>query len=98
MAKAKAEADKADDNDLRRKWMRNVFHYIKTAAVLLHPIAPKGTAMVQEYLQLDDSLWNWDSIFDTFETTLNGETEHQLKFLEPRVDFFTRHESQFKAE
>lgn len=98
MAKNKADADKADDNELRRKWMRNVFHMIKTAAVLLHPIAPVGTAMVQEYMQLDDSLWSWDTIFDTFETTLKGETDHQLKFLEPRVDFFTRHESQFKTE
>ena len=98
MAKNKAEADKADDNELRRKWMRNVFHMIKTAAVLLHPIAPIGTKMVQEYLMVDDSLWSWDTIFDTFETTLGGEKEHQLKFLEPRVDFFTRHESQFKTE
>ena len=78
--------------------MRNVFHMIKTAAVLLHPIAPIGTKMVQEYLMVDDSLWSWDTIFDTFETTLGGEKEHQLKFLEPRVDFFTRHESQFKTE
>ena len=98
MAKNKAEADKADYNELRRKWMRNVFHMIKTAAVLLHPIAPIGTKMVQEYLMVDDSLWSWDTIFDTFETTLGGEKEHQLKFLEPRVDFFTRHESQFKTE
>ena len=76
MAKNKAEADKADDNELRRKWMRNVFHMIKTAAVLLHPIAPIGTKMVQEYLMVDDSLWSWDTIFDTFETTLGGEKEH----------------------
>ncbi|MCD7731478.1 MAG: class I tRNA ligase family protein [Oscillospiraceae bacterium] len=98
MAKSKGDADKADDNDLRRKWMINVFHMIKTAAVLLHPIAPSGTEMVREYFQVDEGLWSWDSIFDTFEKTLGGETEHQLKFLEPRKDFFTRHESQFKTE
>lgn len=98
MAKAKADADKADDNELRRKWMINVFHMIKTAAALLHPIAPFGTEMVREYLQVGEELWSWDSILDTFEKTLPGESEHQLKFLEPRVDFFTRHESQFSAE
>lgn len=94
MAKAKADADKADDNEMRRKWLINVFHYIKTAAVLLHPIAPRGTEMVREYLCVDESLWSWDGIFDTFEKLL-GAGEHQLKFLEPRVDFFTRHESQY---
>lgn len=96
MAKAKADADKADDNEMRRKWLINVFHYIKTAAVLLHPIAPRGTEMVREYLCVDETLWSWDGIFDTFEQLL-GAGEHQLKFLEPRVDFFTRHESQFNS-
>ena len=99
MAKAKAEADKADDNELRRKWLVNVFHMIKTAAVLLHPIAPDGTEMVRDYMNLGDELWNWEHIFDTLsDTLLKGESEHELKFLEPRVDFFKRHESQFKAD
>lgn len=96
MSKAKAEADKADDNGMRRAWMINVFHTIKVAAVLLHPLAPVGTEMVREYLQLDESMWSWETIFDTFEQTLGG--DKKLKFLEPRVDFFTRHESQFKTE
>ncbi len=99
MAKAKAEADKADDNELRRKWLVNVFHMIKTAAVLLHPIAPEGTKMVQEYMQLDDDMWNWDYIFDPMSRNiLKGEENHDIKFLEPRVDFFKRHESQFDTK
>lgn len=99
MAKAKAEADKADDNELRRKWMINVFHMIKTAAVLLHPIAPEGTKMVQDYMQLDDSMWNWDYIFDPMcKNILEGQDNHDIKFLEPRVDFFKRHESQFDTK
>ena len=63
--------------------------------ILLHPIAPSGTEGVRDYLQIDETVWNWDNIFDTFETLLPNETEHKLKFLEPRTDFFTRHESQF---
>lgn len=99
MAKAKAEADKADDNELRRKWLINVFHMIKTSAVLLHPIAPFGTEMVREYLNVGDDIWNWDHIFDPMaDNILAGKTEHQLKFLEPRVDFFKRHESQFEQK
>lgn len=99
MAKAKAEADKADDNALRKKWLTNVFHMIKTAAVLLHPIAPDGTEMVRDYLNIGEEIWNWDYIFDGLsDNILKGETEHEIKFLEPRVDFFKRHESQFSKE
>lgn len=99
MAKAKAEADKADDNELRKKWLVNVFHMIKTAAVLLHPIAPVGTEMVRDYLNIGEEMWNWDYIFDSLsDNILKGETEHEIKFLEPRVDFFKRHESQFSKE
>lgn len=99
MAKAKAEADKADDNELRKKWLINVFHMIKTAAVLLHPIAPVGTEMVRDYLNIGEEMWNWDFIFDSLsDSILKGETEHEIKFLEPRVDFFKRHESQFTKE
>ncbi len=99
MAKAKAEADKADDNELRRKWLVNVFHMIKTAAVLLHPIASFGTEMVREYLNVGNDIWNWDNIFDPMaDNILSGETEHKLKFLEPRMDFFKRHESQFEQK
>ncbi|MDE5741558.1 MAG: class I tRNA ligase family protein [Oscillospiraceae bacterium] len=99
MAKAKAESDKADGNELRKKWLINVFHMIKTAAVLLHPIAPVGTEMVRDYLNIGEEMWNWDYIFDSLaDNILKGETEHEIKFLEPRVDFFKRHESQFRTE
>lgn len=97
MAKALGDADKADDNELRRIALINVFHTIRTAAVLLHPMAPKGTEMVLEYLQLDKDFWSWDRIFDTISDFTNGQ-DHKLKFLEPRVDFFTRHPSQFGTE
>ncbi len=97
MAKALGDADKADDNELRRAALINVFHTIRTAAVLLHPMAPKGTEMILEYLQFDRDFWSWDKIFDTMESFTNGK-DHKLKFLEPRVDFFTRHPSQFSTD
>ncbi len=96
MAKALGDADKADDNEMRRKVLINVFHAIRTAAVLLHPMAPKGTEMVLEYLNLGKDFWSWDKIFDTL-SDFTGGKDHKLKFLEPRVDFFTRHPSQFNS-
>ena len=94
MVKNLGDADKKEDDELRRKTLVNVFHMIRTAAVLLHPMAPRGTEMILEYLQLDESFWSWDRIFDTMADFTGGE-DHKLKFLEPRVDFFKRHPSQF---
>lgn len=97
LSKALGEADKADDNAMRRNVLIQAFHMIRTAAVLLHPMAPKGTEMILEYLQLDRSFWSWDKIFLTISDFTGGE-DHKLKFLEPRVDFFTKHPSQFSAK
>lgn len=86
-AKNIAEADKTDDNDLRMKVLRNAFYMVRVAAVLMHPVAPKGCEMLREYLGFGKDFWSWDRIFDTLDDFV-GEGEHQLKFLEPRVDFF----------
>lgn len=97
MVKNLGDADKNGDDALRRKTLINVFHMIRTAAVLLHPMAPKGTEMILEYFQLGDDFWSWDKIFDPI-SAFTGGSDHKLKFLEPRVDFFTRHPSQFASE
>lgn len=97
MSKAKNEADKSEDDAVRRQYIIDTFHMIKTAAVLLHPLAPQGTEMLRDYMNLGEELWNWDNIFSTLSDLCSGE-DHKLKFLEPKVDFFTRHPSQFKSE
>lgn len=65
-----------------------MFHYIRTAALLLHPLAPEGTEMLREYLGFGEDFWSWDHVFEGMDYFCKGESEHQLKFLEPRVDFF----------
>ena len=94
MARELGAADKADDNEARRKALVNVFHGVRVAAVLLHSMAPRGTEMVCDYLNFGEEFWSWDNIFKTF-ADLTGGKDHALKFLEPKVDFFTRHPSQF---
>ncbi len=96
MARVKKIYDTDDNEEFRRQSLVNLFHMIRTAAVLLHPIAPKGTSMVLEYLGFSEEFWDWDYIFDTMQKFADGKTEQKLKFLEPRVDFFTRHPSQFQ--
>lgn len=64
-------------------------HLIKTATALAHPIAPMSTEKVREYLGLTSAqLYSWDNIFKTMGELVGK--EHELKFLEPKTDFFTR--------
>ena len=92
-AKYIAEADKADDNEKRLQVLRDVFHMVRVATVLMHPIAPEGTELLLSYLGFGEEFWDWNRIFDTLYDFCDG-NEHQLKFLEPRFDFFPMHESQ----
>ena len=94
MAKALGREERTPEESAQA--LSNLFHMIKTAGVLLHPMAPIGTAKLQEYLQVDDRIWSWDTIFEPINYFV-GEN-HRLKFLPPRTDFFTRHESQFATE
>jgi len=83
----------AEANAETAQALANLFHMIRTAAVLLHPMAPFGTEKVREYLQVDARIWSWEHIFEPL--TAFTEPNHRLKFLPPRTDFFTRHASQF---
>ncbi len=89
-------ADTEDDSELRAQVLSDTFHMVKTAAELMHPIAPEGTEMILEYLNLDESFWSWDNIFKTLYDLMPDPENHDLKFLEPRVDFFEKHQSQLK--
>ncbi|NLK74661.1 MAG: class I tRNA ligase family protein [Clostridiales bacterium] len=89
----KAETDK--DDELRKQILIDSFHAVKTAALLIHPIAPSGCEMIREYLNVGSKIWKWDYAFSTIYDIIDDMDNHELKFLEPRVDFFKKHESQF---
>jgi methionyl-tRNA synthetase len=72
-------------------------HMIKTAMVLFHPIVPSGADTVRQYLRIDERVWSWEYIFHPVDF-FYSESEHKFKFLEPRVDFFKKHESQLEAD
>jgi len=94
-AKNIAIAEKEDNQELRLQVLRDVFHMVRTAMVLMHPIAPEGTELLLSYLGFDDSFWSWECIFDGMDAFVKG-GEHTLKFLEPKFDFFPMHESQLE--
>lgn len=91
-------AEKEDKDELRKQVLIDTFHAVRVAVTLLHPIAPSGCEMVREYLGAGEDLWNWDRIFEPISTFMNTMSDHRLKFLEPKVDFFKKHESQFINE
>ncbi len=92
---AKALNNEEASPEARKQALANLFYMIRITGILLHPLAPIGTEKLQEYLQVDDRIWSWDTILEPL-TYFVGE-HHQLKFLPPRTDFFTRHESQFAS-
>lgn len=87
---AKNIKDAEADTEKRNQVLIDTLHMVKTAMVLMHPVAPKGTELLCEYLGFGKDIWNWEHVFDTLTdlAKANGETEHRLKFLEPRFDFF----------
>lgn len=87
---AKNIKDAEADTEKRNQVLIDTLHMVKTAMVLMHPVAPEGTELLCEYLGFGKDIWNWEHVFDTLTdlAKANGETEHRLQFLEPRFDFF----------
>lgn len=84
---------KSEDPEDIEQLLADSFHVVRVAAALLHPVTPRGCEMIREYLRVDERLWDWTYIFEPL--TFFAAAERKLKFLEPRVDFFARHASQF---
>lgn len=80
---------------IRNYLLIDTFHAVRTITTLLHPIAPSGCEIVREYLGLGEELWSWENIFEPLTILLKDVKAHKLKFLEPKIDFFKHHESQF---
>ncbi|MDR0992770.1 MAG: class I tRNA ligase family protein [Ruminococcus sp.] len=94
MSRMKTETDKSGDEAKRLIWLTDIFYGIKVAQTLLHPIAPEGVELVREYLNLPESIYSWDNVFDELPDIFPNETEHIVKNIPPRFDFFKKHESQ----
>ncbi len=93
---AKNIREAESDESARNQVITDTLHMVKTAMALMHPIAPEGTELLREYLALPEEIWSWEHIFETLTEfcTSRGETEHPIKFLEPRFDFFPMKQKQ----
>lgn len=94
-------AETQGDDELRRQVLLDSFYALRVAALLMHPIAPRGCEMIAEYLQIaSERIFSWDAPFDGMdELCVEQEVaagRHAVKELPPRTDFFEKHPSQFK--
>ena len=91
------DADASGDAALRGQVLSDALHMLRTAAVLVHPIAPDGAEMIADYLLpgcARSVFFDWGNIFLTLNQMANEPDSHKFKFLEQRVDFFKKHASQ----
>lgn len=89
-------ADAEEDNKKRAQVLADMIYGVKCIVTLLHPITPSSAEFVREYMNLNESLWSWDVIFDEVTAHMENPEQHRLKYIEPKFDFFKRHESQLK--
>jgi methionyl-tRNA synthetase len=90
-----------EDASARLSVLRNAFYLLRVCTVLMHPIVPRGTRMIFEYLNFatdEREFFSWDHLLKAgYEPFLTDEDRkrggHPLRELPPRTDFFKRHES-----
>lgn len=85
---------KSEDPAEIRQLLIDMFHIVRVAATLFHPIVPEGCEMIRDYLNVDERIWDWQYIFEPL--CFFMPPNHRLRFLEPRVDFFKKHPAQLE--
>jgi len=88
-------ADENDDNNYRQQILADMFYGVKVSLTLLHPVVPTSAETVKDYLNLNDTLWSWDHIFEAIEAHMDDKEDHVIKEIPPKFDFFANHPSFF---
>ena len=91
-------AENNGDEALRRQVLSDSAYLLWAATMLMHPIVPAGCEEICSYLNFQpETFFSWDHDFLTLtELAEQGETDHPVRELPPRTDFFKKHPSQFK--
>ncbi len=95
------EAQNNEDEALRRQTLVDSFFLLRIAALLMHPVVPRGTEKICDYLNFDfEDFFSWNYDFDSMEELCSAhelmEQRHRVRDLPPRTDFFKFHPSQIK--
>jgi methionyl-tRNA synthetase len=87
-----AEKSRNADEDRRAELITDTIHVIKTGVLMLHALVSEGAELVADYMNAKDKLFDWKSADKTFKEICPD--VKSFKFLEPKTDFFKKHESQ----
>ena len=88
--------DMEASKDALNQLLVDSFHCLRVAAVMLHPFVPLGCEKIREQLNVSETFWSWEHIFEPVYFFMDDPATHQPKVLEPRQDFFERHPSQYQ--
>ena len=96
-------AQQKEDDELRRQVLIDSFFLLRVATLLMHPIVPRGTEKICDYLNFEfEDFFSWNYDFDSMEELCNAieldEKRHRVRDLPPRTDFFKFHPSQIKEK
>ena len=97
---ASKAAKNAEDTAALQDALRDAFHALRVAALLMHPCVPQGCEMICDYFQIDPAaFFSWENAFIGLDelVQVNGGVpgEHLVRKLPPRTDFFSKHPSQY---
>lgn len=89
-------ADDNDDNEKRKQVLADCFYGVQVTLTLLHPIVPESCEKAKDLLNLNETVWSWDYIMKPIQEHMENVDTHKIKAIEPKFDFFSKLESQFK--
>lgn len=86
----------ADDINKEKNCIVNTLHYVKVAMIMLHSVAPRSIENLANYLNVDESIFNWDRCNEPIYNWFEDKENHKAKFIEAKFDFFKKHPSQLE--
>lgn len=67
--------------------LSDCFYAARIITVLLHPITPGSAENIRIKMGLDESIWEWERIFETIDAFTNT---HQITKIPPKYDFYEK--------
>ncbi len=84
------------DRELEKQTIINTLHMVRVAVLMLHPVAPKSTENLVDFLKLDRAIFSWANEDKLVYDFMANPKDHRPNFLEPKQDFFKKHPSQLE--
>ena len=91
-------ADAEDNTEKRLQVLSDSFFLLKTAMLMVHPIAPKSTEKLADFMHAAKTVFDWANLTASVYEVLDSAFCGKLEFLPPRTDFYEKHPSQLEGD